>query len=74
MDGLARSLYLEAPRGVLTPLRPAGTALENRYVYDSVARDFKELEQQGLVEVVAEEMQTGSGERLIERMMFVRLR
>jgi hypothetical protein len=74
MNGLARSIYLEAPRGVPTRLQPAGSTLENPYVYDSVAREFEELERQGLVEVVSAEIAVDSGDRLIGGMVFVRLR
>ena len=74
MDNLARSIYLESRLGERTLLRPAGNALENPYVYDSVARDIRELADRGLVRIEAEEESEASDESLISRLAFTRLR
>jgi hypothetical protein len=74
LDSLTRSIYLESRPGVPTLLRPAGTALENPYVYDSVARELKELASRGLVRIEAEEALDDSDEPLIARFTFTRLR
>jgi hypothetical protein len=74
LNSLARSIYLESPPGVPTLLRPAGTALENPYVYDSVARELKELAARGLVRIEAEESLGDPEAPLIARFAFTRLR
>jgi hypothetical protein len=74
LNSLARSIYLESRPGVPTLLHPAGTALENPYVYDSVARELKELATRGLVRIDAEESLEDSEEPLIARFAFTRLR
>jgi hypothetical protein len=71
---LARSIWFGSPRGVPIPLGASGTGLENPYVYDSVAREFEQLQREGLVSVVSEEIEESSGERLIGKLVFVRLR
>jgi hypothetical protein len=71
---LARSICLRSPCGEQVALMSSGTALENRYVYDSVAREFKQLEREGLVSLACEEFEDESGDRLIGRLVFVRLR
>jgi hypothetical protein len=58
----------------LTNLESAGTALENPYVYDSVARDLKAMADRGLVRIVREEVATTTDEQLIESISFARLR
>ena len=74
MPTLIDSLYLETPCGVATELDPAGTALENPYVYDSAARDLKAMADEGLVKIVREQARRGSRENLIGRITFARLR
>ena len=39
MRSLLRSIYLDSEPGELIELEPAGTGLENPYVYDSAARE-----------------------------------
>jgi len=53
---------------------PAGSSLENPYVYDSVARELKAMADEGLLTVVSEEHGPGDAGRLIERIRFARLR
>lgn len=50
MNTWARRIYRQSKVGVTTELPSAGTALENRYVYDSAAREIKAMAEQGLVE------------------------
>ena len=54
MSPLIRGAYLDSEPGVLTPLVPAGSSLENPYVYDSAARELKALADEGLVEIADE--------------------
>ena len=58
---LVRSIYLESELGVPTDLDAAGTALENPYVYDSVARDLKGMADEGLVKIVREQVRGRCG-------------
>ena len=74
MPTLARQIYLDSEFGVPSDLQGAGTALENPFVYDSVARDLKSLAAQGLVEVVKESVVQHASERLIARLTFRRVR
>jgi hypothetical protein len=74
MTSLVRSIYLDSELGIPTDLEPAGTALENPYVYDSAARDLKAMADEGLVEIVREKARHGLPDRLIGRITFARLR
>jgi len=74
MSDLAGSIYLESSPGVPISLRPAGNALENAYVYDSVARDLKALAGQGLLRIDAEESRQLAADTVICRIAFTRLR
>ena len=74
MRTLSTTIFLDADVGVRTDVEPAGTALENPYVYDSVARDLKAMERQGLLRVVHEKSRQGAVEGPIDRISFVRLR
>jgi hypothetical protein len=74
MPTLARQIYLDSEFGVPNDLQGAGTALENPFVYDSVAQDLKSMADQGLVEVVKECVVQHASERLILRLTFRRVR
>jgi hypothetical protein len=74
MRNLSTSIYLEADIGVPTDVEPAGTPLENPYVYDSVARELKAMARDGLLRVVSERCRAGDAESPIDRISFVRLR
>jgi hypothetical protein len=74
MRNLSMSIYLDADVGVPTDVEPAGTPLENPYVYDSVARELKAMARDGLLRVVSERCRAGDGEAPIDRISFVRLR
>ena len=74
MTSLVRSIYLDSELGIPTDLDPAGTALENPYVYDSAARDLKAMADEGLVRIVGEKVRHGLPDQLIGRITFARLR
>jgi hypothetical protein len=71
---LVRSIYLESEFGVPIELEGAGTSLENPYVYDSAARELKSMAEQGLVQIVREQVRYGFPEPLIGSISFERLR
>jgi len=74
MRSLLRSIYLDSEPGELIELEPAGTGLENPYVYDSAARELKAMAEQGLVTIVREEKRHDQGRELIDRIAFERVR
>jgi len=74
MRSLVHSIYLDSEPGALTELDPAGTGLENPYVYDSAARELKAMADQGLVKIVREQVRKGAHRPLIGRISFARLR
>jgi hypothetical protein len=77
MSTLVHSVYLDSEPGVPIDLDPAGTSLENPYVYDSAARELKSMATQGLVEITHESLQPhaeSSQTSLISRIGFKRLR
>jgi hypothetical protein len=74
MRTLSISIYLDADVGVPTDVEPAGTPLENPYVYDSVARELKAMARDGLLRVVSERSRQGDADATIDRISFVRLR
>jgi hypothetical protein len=74
MRTLSTQIFLSADIGVPIDVEAAGTALENPYVYDSVARDLKAMERQGLLRVVDEKCLQGRSDGPIDRISFVRLR
>ena len=71
MLSLAQSLFLDSELRVEQELPRAGSALENPFVYDAVAREFKQMAQRGLVEIVQERSGSGS---LIESLRYRRVR
>jgi len=74
MRNLSTTIYLEADVGVPTDVEPAGTPLENPYVYDSVARELKAMAEEGLLRVVSESCARDGADAPIDRISFVRLR
>ena len=74
MRTLSTSIYLASDVGVPTEVEPAGTSLENPYVYDSVARDLKAMAGEGLLRIVDERCRQGTNDAPIDRLSFVRLR
>jgi hypothetical protein len=74
MQSLVHAIYLDSAPGELTELDPAGTGLENPYVYDSVARELKAMAEQGLVTIVREQTRRDAEDDLIDRIAFARIR
>jgi hypothetical protein len=74
MTSMSRTIYLSADVGVPTDVPPAGSSLENPYVYDSVARELKAMADEGLLQVVSEDRRQGASEPLIGHIRFARLR
>ena len=74
MSTLVQSVYLDSEPGVPIDLDPAGTSLENPYVYDSAARELKSMASRGLVEITHEQVQPDAQPSLISRIGFKRLR
>ena len=64
MLSLAQSLFLDSELRVEQELPHVGSALENPFVYDAVAREIKQMAQRGLVEIV-EEHKSPAAEPLI---------
>ena len=73
MSSIARSLFMESEISVEQDLPRAGSTLENPFVYDAVAREFKQMAQRGLVEIVHEHRSQGS-EPLIASLRYRRVR
>ena len=74
MPSLAVSLFLESDIYVDQELPRAGTALENPFVYDAVAREFKQMAKRGLVQIVQEHAQPGTDGPLINSLRYRRVR
>jgi hypothetical protein len=74
MPTFAQTAYRDSEFGVAQDLPRAGTALENPFVYDAVAKELKGMADQGLVEIVSERVTEVARETLIERLRFRRLR
>ena len=75
MRTLARSIYLDSEFGVALDLPHAGSALENPFVFDDAAKEFKAMAAQGLVEIVEERSTAvNDGDVLIDRVKFRRLK
>jgi hypothetical protein len=74
MSPVVRTIYQESEFGVDTELSAVGTSLENPYVYDSAAREFMSMAQEGLVEIRSEQTSHEVSPPLVERLTFARLR
>lgn len=74
MLSLARSMFLDSELRVEQELPHAGSALENPFVYDAVAREFKQMAQSGLVEIVREQPLPHSTPQLIGSLRYRRVR
>jgi len=73
MTTVAEALYRDSEFGVLQEVPRAGSALEVPLVYDSTARELKDMADRGMVEIVTEHHAPG-GEALIDRLVFKRVR
>lgn len=74
MQTIAESVYRDASIGTIVELPKAGTRLENRYVFDSSAREIKAMAERGLVKIVAEHRATEHECALITDIAFVKVR
>jgi len=74
MLSLAQSLFLDSELRVEQELPHAGSTLENPFVYDAVAREFKQMASRGLVEIVQEHTVPHNAEPLIGSLRYQRLR
>jgi len=73
MHTIAESIYRDASIGTTIALPKAGTPLENRYVFDSSAREIKSMAGQGLVKVVSEQRDSEHESALITDILFVKV-
>ncbi|MCV2354333.1 hypothetical protein LNV09_09170 [Paucibacter sp. B2R-40] len=74
MGSRALSVYLEAEPGKPTALPRAGSSLEHPLVFDSAAQELKAMADKGLVTIIDEHHMDLLGEKLIDRLTFVKLR
>lgn len=74
MGTVAENVYRAAGIGMSMELPKAGTALENRYVFDSSAREIKAMAERGLVKIVSERLSSERDDAIITDMTFVRIR
>jgi hypothetical protein len=74
MLSLAQALFLDSELRVEQELPHVGSALENPFVYDAVARELKQMAGRGLVEIVQEHTHTHSAEPLIDSLRYRRVR
>lgn len=74
METLARSVFLDSQFGAEAVLPCAGSALENPFVYDAVAKELKSMAERGLVEITGEHASPYAGDLLIDHLRFRRLR
>jgi hypothetical protein len=74
MLSLAQALFLDSELRVEQELPHVGSALENPFVYDAVARELKQMAGRGLVEIVQEHTQAHSAEPLIDSLRYRRVR
>ncbi len=73
MRTLADHVYLDSSLGTLSELPNAGSTLENPYVYDSIAKDLKEMASRGLLKIVDERRSEPGQGGLIRKLTFQRL-
>lgn len=74
MVTMAQALYRDSLFGEASDMPRVGSALENPFVYDSVARDLKRMADSGLVEILDEHVTPTDDGYLIDRIRFRRLR
>ena len=74
MGTIAMSVFLDSAFGADTVLPKVGSALEHPLVFDSAAREFHVLAEQGRVEILQEHVANIGGESLIDWLRFRRLK
>lgn len=73
MRTLADHAYFDSSFDTLSELPRAGSTLENPYVYDSTARELKEMASRGLLKIVDERRSEVGQDGLISKLTFQRL-
>ena len=73
MGSIAMSVFLDSEFGADTELPKAGSSLELPLVFDSAAREFHALADQGRVKILQDVANVG-GEPMIDRLRFRRLK
>ena len=73
MLSLAQSLFLDSELRVEQELPHVGSALENPFVFDAVAREFEQMAERGLVEIV-QQHKSNHAEPLIDSLRYRRVR
>lgn len=73
MLSLAQSLFLDSELRVEQELPHVGSVLENPFVFDAVAREFEQMAERGLVEIV-QEHKSNHSEPLIDSLRYRRVR
>jgi len=71
---LAQRAYVDSELGVPYDLMRAGSALENRYVYDATARELREMAERGLIVIEDEHQVPDGADTLFDRLRFIRMR
>lgn len=74
MGSIAMSVFLDSEFGADTELPKAGSSLELPLVFDSAAREFHALADQGRVKILQEHVANVGGEPMIDRLRFRRLK
>jgi hypothetical protein len=73
MSTIAERVYTEASVGAIVWLPKFGTRLENRYVFDSAAREIKVMAELGRVTIVEERRESKTDSDLITDIAFLKL-
>jgi hypothetical protein len=73
MLSLAQSLFLDSELRVEQELPHVGSVLENPFVFDAVAREFEQMAERGLVEIV-QAHKSNHAEPLIDSLRYRRVR
>lgn len=73
MRTLADHVYFDSSFDTLSELPNAGSTLENPYVYDSIAKELKEMASRGLLKIVDERRSDAGQDGLISKLTFQRL-
>jgi hypothetical protein len=73
MPTIAERIYADAEVGIPVALPKAGTALENRYVFDSSAREIMAMAERGLLKIANECRASESADAMITDIVFVKM-
>ncbi len=73
MSTIAESIYADARVGIPVALPKAGTPLQNRYVFDSSAREIVAMAERGLVEIASESRASEDADAMITDIVFVKM-